>query len=80
MTGNDLRSTPITIIGAGAIGGTVGAFFHEAGYDVTLVDVVKEHIEAINERGLRITGVRGDRTFHPRAILADEVRGPLGVT
>ena len=80
MTGNDLRSTPITIIGAGAIGGTVGAFLHEAGYDVTLVDVVQEHIEAINERGLRITGVRGDRTFHPRAILADEVRGPLGVT
>lgn len=80
MTGSDLRNTPLTIIGAGAIGGTVGAFLHEAGYDVTLVDVVREHIETINWHGLRITGVRGDYTFRPRAILADEVQGPLGVT
>ncbi|HEY8598238.1 MAG TPA: 2-dehydropantoate 2-reductase [Thermomicrobiales bacterium] len=80
MTAIDLREQPITIIGAGAIGGTVGAFLHDAGYDVTLVDLVPEHVRAINERGLRITGLRGDRVFHPRAILADEVRGPLGVT
>jgi 2-dehydropantoate 2-reductase len=76
----DLKDTPITIIGAGAIGGTVGAFLHEAGYDVTLVDVVEEHVRVINERGLRITGFRGDRTFPVRTISASEVRGPLGVT
>ncbi len=80
MSGNGLRGAPLTIIGAGAIGGTVGGFLHEAGYDVTLVDVVPEHIRAINERGLRITGLRGDRTFRPRAILADDLAGPLGVT
>ena len=76
----DLRESPITIIGAGAIGGTVGAFLHDAGYDVTLVDVVPEHVQAMNERGLRITGVRGDRTFPVKALLADDVQGPLGVT
>lgn len=76
----DLRDTPITIVGAGAIGGTVGAFLHDAGYDVTLVDVVPEHIRAINERGLQITGYRGDRTFPVRAIHADDLDGPLGVT
>ncbi len=76
----DLRGAPITIVGAGAIGGTVGAYLDEAGYDVTLVDVSAEHVEAIRERGLRITGVRGDRTFHPRVILAEELRGPLGPT
>ncbi len=76
----DLRDTPITIVGAGAIGGTVGAYLDEAGYDVTLVDVSAEHVEAIRERGLRITGARGDRTFHPRVILAEELRGPLGPT
>ncbi len=71
---------PITIIGAGAIGGTVGAFLNEAGHDVTLVDVAPEHVRAINERGLRVVGVRGDRRFHFRrpALLADELRGPFG--
>lgn len=76
----DLRETPITIIGAGAIGGTVGAFLHDAGYDVTLVDTVREHVDAVNERGLRVTGIRGDRTFPVKAMHATDVRGPLGVT
>ncbi|CAA9581751.1 MAG: 2-dehydropantoate 2-reductase [uncultured Thermomicrobiales bacterium] len=80
MAGGDLRGVPITIIGAGAIGGTVGAYLGAAGYDITLVDVFEEHVRAINERGLRITGIRGDRTFPVRAILADELRGPLGPT
>lgn len=80
MAVNDLHGVPITIVGAGAIGGTVGAFLSDAGYDVTLVDIAADHVRAINERGLRITGIRGDRTFHPRAIRSDELCGPLGVT
>lgn len=76
----DLRESPITIIGAGAIGGTVGAFLHEAGYNVTLVDIVPEHVRAMNERGLRITGFRGDRTVPVTAVTPDDLRGPLGVT
>lgn len=75
-----LRERPITIVGAGAIGGTVGAFLHDAGYDVTLVDVDAAHVGAINERGLRITGIRGDRVFRVPAIHRDDLRGPLGVT
>ncbi len=75
----DLRGTPITIVGAGAIGGTVGAFLHGAGYDVTLVDIDAAHVAAIQERGLRIEGIRGDRTFDVRAIRRDELTGPLGV-
>jgi ketopantoate reductase len=43
----DLRDKPITIIGAGAIGGTIGAYLHDAGYEVTLVDSAREHVEAI---------------------------------
>ena len=80
MPANDLHDVPITIVGAGAIGGTVGAFLFDAGYDVTLVDIDAAHVAAINERGLRITGLRGDRVFHPRAIRGDELQGPLGVT
>ncbi|MGH8165512.1 MAG: ketopantoate reductase family protein, partial [Rhodanobacteraceae bacterium] len=80
MPTSDLHDVPITIVGAGAIGGTVGAFLSDAGYDITLVDRDAAHVQAINARGLRITGVRGDRVFHPRAIHGDVLRGPLGVT
>jgi 2-dehydropantoate 2-reductase len=42
--------------GAGAIGGTVGAFLTRAGHEVTLVDTVAEHVAAINRSGLTISG------------------------
>ena len=45
-----------TIVGAGAIGGTIGAFMTRAGYDVTVVDVSVEHVAAINEHGLELQG------------------------
>lgn len=81
MSGTDtLRDQPITIIGAGAIGGTVGAFLTDAGYDVTLVDVVPEHVEVMNREGLRISGVRGDRRYPVKAVHADDLQGPLGAT
>ena len=75
----DLRKRSITIIGAGAIGGTIGAFVTQAGYDVTMVDVVPEHVEKMNTEGLRIEGVRGDYTYPVRAVLADDLTGPLDV-
>lgn len=68
----------ITIVGAGAIGGTIGAFLTKAGHDVTLVDIVPEHVKIMNEQGLRITGIRGDHRYPVKAILADELTGPLG--
>ena len=77
---NDLHGKPITIVGAGAIGGTIGAYLADAGYHVTLVDSAPEHVEAIRERGLHITGVRGEQSFHPKVVLAEEMEGPLSVT
>jgi 2-dehydropantoate 2-reductase len=44
------------IWGAGAIGGTLGAYLARSGHDVTMVDSVVEHVEAIDRGGLRITG------------------------
>ena len=44
------------IWGAGAIGGTLGAYLARSGHDVTMVDTVVEHVEAIDRDGLRITG------------------------
>lgn len=46
----------VLIWGAGAIGGTLGAYFARAGYEVTLVDTVAEHVEAVSVKGLSITG------------------------
>jgi 2-dehydropantoate 2-reductase len=44
------------IWGAGAIGGTIGAHLARAGHDVTMVDAVADHVDAINRNGLRVTG------------------------
>jgi len=49
-------SEPILIWGAGAIGGTIGAYWARAGIPVLLVDIVAEHVEACRTRGLNITG------------------------
>jgi 2-dehydropantoate 2-reductase len=45
-----------TVIGAGAIGGTVGAHLARAGHEVMLCDADASHVAAINEHGLQITG------------------------
>lgn len=49
-------AAPVVIWGAGAMGGTIGACLARAGRDVIFVDTVEEHVRAIRERGLRITG------------------------
>ena len=48
--------------GAGAIGGTLGAHLARAGHEVAFVDSVREHVDAINRNGLRITGPIADFT------------------
>ncbi len=48
---------PILIWGAGAIGGTIGAYWARAGIPVLLVDIVAEHVEACRTtRPRRSTG------------------------
>jgi 2-dehydropantoate 2-reductase len=47
---------PILIWGAGAIGGTLGAFWSRAGEAVLLVDRVAEHVAACRTTGLAIEG------------------------
>jgi len=54
VSGN--RQDPILIWGAGAIGGTLGAYWARAGVPVVLVDVVREHVAACRSTGLVIEG------------------------
>ena len=69
----------ITIYGAGAIGGLFGAALARAGEDVLLVDKVREHVDAMNRGGLRISGAE-DFTVSVRACTPEEMNGPLGLT
>lgn len=55
----------ITIIGAGAIGGVVGAYLQKAGEQVTYCDIVKDHVSEIRE-GLTIEGP--DETFTVKGV------------
>ena len=50
--------TGIAIIGAGAIGSTLGAFLSRAGHEVTLIGR-SAHIGAIRRDGLRVDGALG---------------------
>ncbi len=61
--------------GAGAIGGTLGACLARAGHDVTLVDMVREHVDAIDAEGLSITGPLVTFTQRAPAFTPDGVSG-----
>lgn len=65
-----------TIVGAGAIGGLVGAALHETGHDVTFVEANPEHAAAIRADGLRISGWR-EMTCSAPVLSPDELEGPL---
>jgi 2-dehydropantoate 2-reductase len=65
----------IVIWGAGAIGGTIGAYLVRAGYDVLLVDKVVEHVNAINENGLKITGPIEEFRVQAKASTPENVEG-----
>ncbi len=66
-----------TIIGAGAMGGTVGAYLVRAGHGVVFVDREAAHIEAINRDGLSIKG-RETFTVSAPAVSPDDLRQVLG--
>ena len=57
-----MQDDPILIWGAGAIGGTIGAFLRRAGHAVTFVDLVEDHVAAIAAGRLSIHGPVADFT------------------
>jgi 2-dehydropantoate 2-reductase len=66
----------IGIVGAGAMGSVYGGLFRAAGHDVWLVDVWREHIEAIRAGGLHVSGISGERTVQPNATTKPADAGP----
>ena len=63
----------LTIIGAGAIGGTIGAHLIRGGHDVLLCDADPAHVEAINTRGLSIEGPVENFTVQATAVTPDNL-------
>lgn len=64
----------ILIWGAGAIGGTIGAYLVRAGHQVEFVDIVPEHVAAINAGNLQIEGPIETFTIGAPACRPDELK------
>lgn len=54
----DAGAETIGVVGAGVVGKVLAAFLARAGHRVRLVDVMPEEVRTINERGIRVGGVR----------------------
>ncbi len=65
----------VVIWGAGAIGGTIGAFLRRAGHDVLFVDVVPEHVAEIAAGRLRIEGPVAEFVTGGPAVTPDAMGG-----
>ncbi len=61
----------IAICGAGAMGSVYACLFCEAGHTVWAVDQWRDHVDAINARGLRLEGASGDRIVRGIAATTD---------
>ena len=66
----------IAVVGVGAMGSVYAALLADAGNDVWAIDAWREHIDAINDGGLRVDGASGDRTVAVNATTEAADAGP----
>ncbi len=59
----------IAVVGSGAMGSLTGGLLREAGADVHLFSLNREHIEKIKLNGLVIEGIGGERTIKVNATI-----------
>lgn len=71
----------IAVIGAGAMGASIGAYAKEGGAEVFFVDPFKAHMDAVNETGLEIVDISGEKkTFVVKGIRAYTEASQIGET
>lgn len=70
-----MSDQPIIIWGAGAIGGTVGAYLRRSGVPLLFIDKSAAHVEAINRTGLSITGPIEEFRVDAQGLLPEQVSG-----
>jgi 2-dehydropantoate 2-reductase len=64
----------MAVLGAGAIGSSIGADLTAAGYDILLIDQWPAHVEAMKDQGLCVTMPTGRLEKRVRALHLCEVR------
>jgi 2-dehydropantoate 2-reductase len=67
----------VTIVGAGAMGSLFAARLAEAGAVVSVVDVDRDRLAAINRDGITLHDDMGERTVPVQAVLAADAAGPV---
>lgn len=66
----------ITMIGAGAMGSLFGALLAEAGAMVSLLDIRRDHVDAVNAKGLSVEKAGACRTVRIQASTDPDRVGP----
>ena len=72
-------SNRIIVIGIGPIGGIIGGRLARAGHDIAFVDIDKEHIAAIRERGLQVDVPDGPFNVKIKTAFPDEINGKFDI-
>jgi 2-dehydropantoate 2-reductase len=67
------------VIGTGPIGGIIGGRLARAGHDLTFVDVDKEHVAAIREKGLQVDVPDGPFNVKIKIVFPDEIEGKFDI-
>jgi 2-dehydropantoate 2-reductase len=67
------------VIGVGPIGGIIGGRLARAGQDMTFVDIDKEHVAAIREKGLQIDVPDGPFNVRISIVFPNEIQGSFDI-
>ena len=67
------------VIGTGPIGGIIGGRLARAGNDITFVDVDKEHVAAIREKGLQVDVPDGPFNVKIKIVFPNEIEGRFDI-
>ncbi|NYT73746.1 2-dehydropantoate 2-reductase [Halomonas sp. QX-2] len=57
----------VAIVGCGAMGSVYAGLMADSGHEVIAIDIWQEHVDAINQHGLRVEGASGNRTVNIKA-------------
>lgn len=80
---DDVQKPRIAFVGAGAMGSYIGGRIAQAGYDVTLIDGWREHVEAIRHGGIHLAGTEGESSVRVPALHFDDIgelaRAPVDI-
>jgi len=68
-------SNRMIVIGTGPIGGIIGGRLARAGHDISFVDVDKDHVQAIREKGLQLEVPDGPFNVKVKILFPDEIAG-----